>query len=35
MHIDLDFTALSARLPPGVEAAFDGLRFTHALGQVA
>jgi len=27
MHIDLDFTALSAQLPPGVEAAYDGLRF--------
>jgi len=31
MHIDLDFAALSARLPPGVEPAFDGLRFEHAL----
>jgi phosphoribosyl 1,2-cyclic phosphate phosphodiesterase len=35
MHIDLDFTALSARLPPGVEAAFDGLRFEHKLGEGA
>jgi len=35
MHIDLDFTALSARLPPGVEAAFDGLRFEHRLGDGA
>ena len=32
MHIDLDFATLSARLPPGVEPAFDGLRFEHALG---
>jgi phosphoribosyl 1,2-cyclic phosphate phosphodiesterase len=28
MHIDLDFKTLQAELPPGVEAAFDGLRFT-------
>ena len=27
MHIDLDFAMLSARLPPGVEPACDGLRF--------
>ncbi|WP_411286457.1 MBL fold metallo-hydrolase [Phenylobacterium sp.] len=32
MHIDLDFAALAADLPPGVEPAFDGLRFTHQLG---
>jgi phosphoribosyl 1,2-cyclic phosphate phosphodiesterase len=28
MHIDLDFKVLQAELPPDVEAAFDGLRFT-------
>ncbi len=28
LHIDLDFNALAARLPPGVEPAYDGLRFT-------
>ncbi|MBE7219265.1 MAG: MBL fold metallo-hydrolase [Caulobacteraceae bacterium] len=28
MHIDLDYAALKRRLPPGVEPAFDGLRFT-------
>jgi phosphoribosyl 1,2-cyclic phosphate phosphodiesterase len=28
MHIDLDFEELSRRLPEGVEAAYDGLRFT-------
>jgi phosphoribosyl 1,2-cyclic phosphate phosphodiesterase len=27
MHIDLDFEELSRRLPPGVEPAYDGLRF--------
>jgi phosphoribosyl 1,2-cyclic phosphate phosphodiesterase len=27
MHIDLDFKALQAELPPGVEPAYDGLRF--------
>ena len=31
MHIDLDYDALTAQLPAGVEAAFDGLRFEHAL----
>ncbi len=31
MHIDLDFAELSARLPPGVEPAFDGLRFEVTL----
>lgn len=31
MHIDLDFAELSARLPPGVEPAYDGLRFEVAL----
>jgi phosphoribosyl 1,2-cyclic phosphate phosphodiesterase len=27
MHIDLDFKTLAAELPPGVEPAYDGLRF--------
>jgi phosphoribosyl 1,2-cyclic phosphate phosphodiesterase len=31
MHIDLDYAALAARLPPGVEPAFDGLTFQVAL----
>ncbi len=31
MHIDLDFAELIARLPPGVEPAYDGLRFEVAL----
>jgi len=31
MHIDLDYDALSAQLPAGVEAAYDGLRFEHEL----
>ncbi len=30
LHIDLDYAALSARLPPGVEAGFDGLTFVSA-----
>lgn len=30
MHIDLDYAELSARLPEGVVAAFDGLMFDHA-----
>jgi phosphoribosyl 1,2-cyclic phosphate phosphodiesterase len=29
LHIDLDFKALSAKLPAGVEPAYDGLRFTR------
>jgi phosphoribosyl 1,2-cyclic phosphate phosphodiesterase len=28
LHIDLDFNALAAKLPPDVEPAYDGLRFT-------
>ncbi len=31
MHLDLDFAELTSRLPPGVEAARDGLRFTSQL----
>jgi phosphoribosyl 1,2-cyclic phosphate phosphodiesterase len=30
MHIDLDFETLKAELPPGVEPAFDGMRFEIA-----
>lgn len=28
LHIDLDYNALTAHLPAGVEAAYDGMRFT-------
>ncbi len=28
MHIDLDYAELARRLPPGVEPAYDGLRFS-------
>ena len=31
LHIDLDYAILTAELPAGVEAAFDGLRFEHQL----
>ena len=31
LHIDLDYEALRARLPDGVEPAFDGLRFESHL----
>jgi len=31
LHIDLDYETLTAELPAGVEAAFDGLRFQHEL----
>ena len=31
MHIDLDYAELAAKLPQGVEPAFDGLRFEHEL----
>jgi len=27
LHVDLDYATLTAKLPPGVEAAYDGLRF--------
>lgn len=32
LHVDLDYRALSAALPPGVEPAYDGLRLEHQLG---
>lgn len=32
LHIDLDYAELAARLPTGVEPAYDGLRFEIALG---
>ena len=31
LHIDLDYEDLKAKLPPGVEPAYDGLRFEHLL----
>ncbi len=31
LHGDLDYAALARRLPPGVEPAYDGLRFTIQL----
>jgi phosphoribosyl 1,2-cyclic phosphate phosphodiesterase len=31
LHNEFDYNALSARLPAGVEAAFDGMRFTAAI----
>jgi phosphoribosyl 1,2-cyclic phosphate phosphodiesterase len=31
LHIDLDYAILKAELPPGVEPAYDGLRFEHEL----
>ena len=31
MHIDLDYAELAARLPPGVEPAYDGMRFESEL----
>ena len=31
LHIDLDFADLASRLPPGVEPAFDGLRFVQEI----
>jgi phosphoribosyl 1,2-cyclic phosphate phosphodiesterase len=35
LHIDLDYAELSARLPSGVEPAFDGMRFTSVLPEDA
>ena len=36
LHVDLDYETLRAELPPGVEPAYDGLRFEHELiGQFA
>jgi phosphoribosyl 1,2-cyclic phosphate phosphodiesterase len=32
LHIDLDYNALAAYLPDGVEPGYDGLRFEHQLG---
>ena len=32
LHIDLDYETLRSELPPGVEPAFDGLRFEHEAG---
>jgi phosphoribosyl 1,2-cyclic phosphate phosphodiesterase len=32
LHIDLDYEELAAKLPSGVEPAYDGLRFEHQLG---
>ena len=32
LQSDLDYAILSAELPSGVEAAYDGLRFTHEVG---
>lgn len=32
LHIDIDYRDLAARLPAGVEPAYDGLRFEHELG---
>ena len=31
LHIDMDYETLKAELPPGVEPAFDGLRFSHEV----
>jgi phosphoribosyl 1,2-cyclic phosphate phosphodiesterase len=31
LHIDLDYRALAARLPAGVEPAYDGLTFESQL----
>ena len=31
LHVDLDYNALLARLPPGVEPAYDGMRFELEL----
>jgi phosphoribosyl 1,2-cyclic phosphate phosphodiesterase len=31
MHIDMDYNRLAAQLPPGVEPAYDGMRFELPL----
>jgi phosphoribosyl 1,2-cyclic phosphate phosphodiesterase len=31
LHIDLDYNALAARLPAGVEPAYDGMRFEVSI----
>ncbi|RAK52157.1 MBL fold metallo-hydrolase [Phenylobacterium deserti] len=33
MHVDLDYEALRAELPTGVEPAYDGLRFVHEVSE--
>ncbi len=33
LHIDLDYDALTGRLPPGVEPAYDGMTLTIPLGE--
>lgn len=35
LHIDLDYETLKAELPPGVEPAFDGLRFSYELNGIS
>jgi phosphoribosyl 1,2-cyclic phosphate phosphodiesterase len=35
LHIDLDFAELAARLPPGVEPAYDGMTIDVAIGSGA
>ncbi len=32
LHIDLDYEELKAKLPDGIEPAYDGLRFEHEIG---
>jgi phosphoribosyl 1,2-cyclic phosphate phosphodiesterase len=33
MHIDLDYRALAAQLPPGAEPAYDGMVFEHVIAE--
>ena len=35
LHVDLDYAELAARLPKGVEPAYDGLTFESAIGKSA